>query len=67
METRKILVELIFDLDQWEDYEDVSDELMLEDSGIFNVLMNGVRVNLIEPDQSDNNDRPTSQPSLPSL
>lgn len=41
---RKIIVELTFD---WDDYEDVSDELMLEDAG-FEELKDGVSYRIIE-------------------
>jgi len=41
---RTIYLQVIID---WEDYDDVSDELILEDSGIFDKLKDGVRVKQI--------------------
>lgn len=48
---RTLIIEVIFDPKEWEDYEDVSDELLLEDSGIFDILKNGVDVKLIKQEQ----------------
>lgn len=41
---REILVKVVVD---WEDYDDVSDELILEDSGIFDSLKDGVSIEII--------------------
>lgn len=45
---RKILVEFTFD---WEDYEDVSDELILEDAGITTNMHEGVSAKIIQPNK----------------
>ena len=41
---RKILLEVIID---WEDSDDICDELILEDSGIYENLKDGVEVRQI--------------------
>lgn len=41
--TRRITIVLEFD-DEWSDYKDVADELILEDSGIYEGLKDGVKV-----------------------
>lgn len=40
---RKLLLEVTLN---WEDYEDVADELLLEDSGILSCLKEGVNVKI---------------------
>lgn len=41
---REILVKVVID---WEDYDDVSDELILEDSGIYDSLKYGVSIEIV--------------------
>jgi hypothetical protein len=45
---RTIIVQVEID---WEDYDDVCDELMLEDSGIYDSLKDGVEIKLINPNK----------------
>jgi hypothetical protein len=40
---RRITITLEFN-EEWSDYEDVADELILEDSGIYEGLKDGVKV-----------------------
>jgi hypothetical protein len=47
--TRRITIVLEFD-DEWSDYKDVADELILEDSGIYEGLKDGVKV-IIKTDE----------------
>ena len=42
---REILIRVTID---WEDYEDVCDEVMLEDSGIYDELKSGVDIDVLE-------------------
>lgn len=42
---REILVKVVID---WEDYDDVCDELILEDSGIFDNLKIGVSIQQVK-------------------
>jgi hypothetical protein len=48
MKTREIILKVIFDLNEWQDYEDVCDELMIEDSGIYDSLKIGVTTEIID-------------------
>jgi len=43
--SRTIYVKVIVD---WQDYEDVTDELILEDSGIYDALKDGVYIERFE-------------------
>ena len=48
---RKIYLEVTID---WEDYEDICDELCIEDSGIFDSLKTGVFIEIMK---DNNNNR----------
>ena len=47
--TRRITIVLEFN-DEWAEYTDVADELILEDSGIYDGLKDGVKV-IIKDDE----------------
>lgn len=49
---RKVLVELIFKGEDWQDYGDVNDELTVEDSGIQDGLKKGVSYRLVQQQPS---------------
>ncbi len=46
---RKIYLEVVID---WEDYDDVCDELIIEDSGIYDALKEGVTIKLVENEKT---------------
>ena len=48
---REVIIRLVFNLPEWEDYEDVSNEILLDDSGIYDSLKNGVDVEIIPSEQ----------------
>lgn len=48
---REIIVKVVID---WNDYEDTCDELILEDSGIFENLKDGVYIEYIKKEQIAN-------------
>lgn len=52
---RKIIIELTID---WEDYEDVADELIVEDTGVFQSMKEGVSYRIIKS-KTTNNDTTT--------
>lgn len=46
---KEIIVKVIIDTDDsWEEYIDVPDEIILEDSGIYDGLKHGVEIKLID-------------------
>lgn len=51
---RTIYLKVEFDENVWNDYDDVSDELIIEDSGVLNVLKIGVDVEIVSETEINN-------------
>lgn len=45
---REIIVKVVID---WEDHDDVCDELTLEDTGIYDILSDGVSIEIVNTPQ----------------
>ena len=52
MSMRKLILELSFSEEEWGDYEDVCDELLLEDSGILEGLKRGIEVKVLNLEEA---------------
>lgn len=42
---REIIIKVVID---WEDYDDVCDELILDDSGIYDSLKTGISIEILK-------------------
>lgn len=44
---REIFIKVIVD---WENYDDVCDETLIEDTGIYDALKDGVKIEIVAPE-----------------
>ena len=47
---REILIKVVID---WEDYDDVCDEIVLDDCGIYDALKDGVSILICDKEETD--------------